>query len=116
MKQTELTGIIHHMEAISPEAQKAQVMAEMEQLAKYRAKRLQQYKDWSNPMKRAAMRAQYNADEERDRKLLVDIPAEHVAVRPVNPYRITLTEVVKPKVVKLTWLQRVKLWLTSVLS
>ncbi len=39
-------------EYLSPEAVKAQMTAEREQLAKYRALKLQMYKDWSDPEKR----------------------------------------------------------------
>lgn len=50
-----LPGIFHHTEQASPEAQKAQMLAEMEQLSRYRAKKLRYYQRWSDPVERAKL-------------------------------------------------------------
>lgn len=81
MKLNELTGIYFHMDVISPEAFQAQRMAELEQMAKYRSIRIQQYKDWSDPVKREKIKTQYSKDEAEGRKLLATVSAEQVAVR-----------------------------------
>lgn len=112
MRLHELTGIYHYMDTISPEAMREQRMAELEQMAKYRALKLQQYKDWSDPVKRAAIQARYVLEEAVSRKDLVNIPAELVAVRryesPLNVAKI----IFKPAP-KLTLWQRIKQWITS---
>lgn len=114
MKPTELTGVYFYMDSISPEAMKAQRMAELEQMAKYRSIRIQQYKDWSNPVKREIIKAQYAKDEIECRKLMADIPAERVAVRTGEiPMNIKLNYVGDHgrQLPKITRWERFKRWL-----
>lgn len=114
MRINEITGEYFFMEQLSPEVQRAQRMAELEQLAKYRALKLQKIKDWSDPVKRAETQAQYAKDEAEDRAKLKDIPAELVTVRTnITNSTFTLSYITKPK---LTLFQRMKLWLTRILS
>lgn len=60
---------IFAQEQLSAEVIRAQRLAELEQLAKYRAQKLQKYKDWADPIKRAEMQAEY----ENERKIGVTI-------------------------------------------
>lgn len=51
-------------EQLSAEVIRAQRMAELEQIAKYRALKIQKYKEWADPEKRAEIQAQYEADRQ----------------------------------------------------
>lgn len=89
-------------------------MAELEQMAKYRAIKLQHYKDWADPVKRAAIKAQYKVDEAIGRAKLVDIPVEQIAVRTgdrVEPIQLKIIriEIPPPK----TWWQRFEDWVVT---
>lgn len=118
MKDLDLSviGIHIHTSQASQEAQRAQRMAELENLAKYRAMKIQQYKDWSDPVKRAALQAKYKLWEEEGRKKLHEIPAELVAVR-TGKNSHTISKIVfrdippKPK----TFWQRLKEKLTGLI-
>lgn len=83
-------------ESISPEVAKAQRMAELEQIAKYRRLKLQQYQDWSDPVKHAAIIAAYNKERAEAYTKLGDIPAEHIAVRTGRKYFRDLNPFPKP--------------------
>lgn len=50
--------------AVSPDVQKAQMQANMEQLAKYRAKRIGEYKEWSKPENILSRLLKHNAAAE----------------------------------------------------
>lgn len=48
-----IPSLIIETHQISPEALRAQRLAELKDIAEYRARRLQSYKNWSDPVKRA---------------------------------------------------------------
>jgi hypothetical protein len=51
----EISGIHQSQFMLSPEAIKAQLMAELKDLAEYRKRHLQAVMDWSDPVKRSEM-------------------------------------------------------------
>ncbi len=59
MRINETEGIYSMFEDLSPEVHRAQRLAELEQLARYRARRLAEYQAWSDPVQR--MQIQINA-------------------------------------------------------
>lgn len=77
----EIAGIHFTMEFASPAAVGAQFMAEQRNLAVYRAKKLQAYKDWADPKKREEIQAKQKEIEAASRKELSSIDAEKIAVR-----------------------------------
>ncbi len=77
----EIVGIIHHSEFDSRDVAMAQAIAEINNLARYRAKKLQYYKDWADPTKRAYIKENIAALEKDSRTKLSEVPAEDVAVR-----------------------------------
>lgn len=113
----EITGIYYHMDVISPEAFKAQRMAELEQMARYRAMRLQHYKDWADPVKRKIIQTKFKAEEIEARKKLPDIPADLISVRRFDK-SLTITKLVmlEPKTKTLTLFQKIKNWVHGIFS
>lgn len=101
-------GIHHHMEQLSPAVIEAQRMAEMNNLSTYRAKRIREYMNWSDPVKRAEIQSKYKIDEALGRDKLKDIPAAQVAVRTSENWdiRLNITDPYKKPAPKLTWFQR----------
>lgn len=77
----EIAGIHFEMIAVAPEVRIAQTMSEFQQLATYRAKRLQKYKDWADPVKREEIKAKQKSVEEECRKFLSEIDAEKISIR-----------------------------------
>lgn len=63
----EIVGVHFHMEVISPDIQRAQFMAEQMNLSTYRAKKIQAYKDWADPVKRAAIQEETKALEAKSK-------------------------------------------------
>ncbi len=74
MKHTEPTipGVLEQAFQLSPEAAKAQREAEMLNAHRYRAERMKQYKDWSDPEKRAQRLAQAAEEFEQAKKVWAD--------------------------------------------
>lgn len=125
MKQTEITGLYLAYDLPSPEAYKAQRMAELEQMAAYRKLKLKQYQDWADPVKRAAFQAQVKAEEDQARFLLGEMFKDSdpnfsyakIAVRPLTEeaqlvFKIAPLQVL-PKIPRLTRTQRIKRWLKT---
>lgn len=104
-----VVGIYDHMNLATPEAMKAQRQAELEQMAKYRSKRLQEYKDWSEPVKREAKKEAFRKEEEKCRPLMANIPAEQVAVQ--TGKRLEVTKMIFKPLPKLSFWQKMKRWL-----
>lgn len=108
-------GLFHYQEAASREAQMAQHMAELEQLAKYRAKKIQFYKDWSDTLKREALQAQARVDELAAQQIaamkLVEDPFYFHNKKP--PMTLNLTPLIKPRPTR--W-QRFKAWICGIFS
>lgn len=110
---------IFAQEQLSIEVIRAQRMTELEQLAKYRAIKLQKYKDWADPIKRAEMQAEFEGHKKEGLailaakdKELVDSVAERlkyyesIGVREnVKPLRITEKPTVVEK--KKPWYRRI---------
>jgi hypothetical protein len=74
-------GIHFNMFELSPEVIRAQRQAELENLAKYRAQKLESYTKWSDPVEGAKWRDEIAKEETVSREKLIEIPAELVAVR-----------------------------------
>lgn len=72
MKET--LGVIFEMEAVSPEVRMANEMAQFQQLAAYRARKLQAYKDWADPVKREARIAEQKKLEVAAKAILPTLP------------------------------------------
>lgn len=121
MKVSDPTGIFQHVELLSPDVIKAQRMAELAQIAKYRAEKLQKYKDWSDPVKRAEMikemqytqEAQTTAREDMAGKYIDDYRVRTVMNETFVPLKLNQTPITKPK---LTRFERFKSWLNRFLS
>lgn len=99
-------------EDISPEVFKAQRMAELEQIARYREKRLAQFKAWSDPIQRAQILANMGAEDQRAREL---VAGKTVWLRPLLKLeeRIDITPIPEFKLkdkFKKSWIERVKGW------
>ena len=62
-------GIVSQFDAISPEVERAQRMAELKNIAEYRARRLQAYRDWANPIKRAELQAKHQQELKQAREI-----------------------------------------------
>lgn len=87
-------GFVHQMEQVSPEVHKAQRMAELEQIAKYRALKLQKYKDWADPVLRQAWQDEAKYQERFGRELFeaTRVPYEKIGVRENAP-KLTTTPI-----------------------
>lgn len=107
----EITGLYFHMEQISPEAFQAQRLAEMEQMSRYRIQKLQEYKDWSDPEKREAKKAQYAKDEAEGKKLLGTAIKALPWIRDCKPTFKVGNPYYEITPVPLTRWQRIKQWL-----
>lgn len=128
MKVTELPGIYWHMDVISPEAFKAQRMAELKDLAEFRARHLKAIQDWSDPVKRAEIQAKYKVDEAEGKKQFAEMfkdkegPAAEEAYaliavqKDVGPnFRLKMIEKVKASLVpKPTRFQKFVKWLRGI--
>lgn len=110
MKINEIVGIHYHMDILSPEAYRAQRQAELEQMAKYRHMKLQIYKDWADPVKRAEIQAKHKAEEAESRTQLSSIPADQVAVRTGGKTFTAMKLVLLEPSRKLTRWQKIKAW------
>ena len=119
MKINEVIGIYHHMEELSPEVKRAQRMAELKNLSEYRAKVLQRYKDWADPVKRAEIQENAAMDLQEAKKILDENIAEDpfyhekLAVRVYVPKpHFSIKLLPQPK---LSLFQRVKWWLSDLI-
>lgn len=104
-------GIFSQFEAASPEAMRAQRMAELEQMAKYRSQKIQAYKDWSEkPEHREAMKAKVES-EARDERRVVSAEAERFA-KEFDEADKKQVGAVRPvyKPIKRNWWQRLLDW------
>ncbi len=106
-----IPGIIMQVDAISPETERAQRMAELKNIAEYRARHLQYIKDWSDPDKRAKIQAVHAVEERQARESLAGESVDNYRVRTVQGgmSRIVMTEIVKPTP-KLSWYKRLLNW------
>ncbi len=133
MKINEPVGIFIQHEAISPEVQRAQRMAELKDIAEYRARHLKYITDWSDPVKRAKIQAEQAAaqaaarasldgkyiDDYRVRKIAegrfvnpgaIDRPRFHMGPIPERVSDFKITPLVKERP-KLSWWRRLLAWL-----
>lgn len=120
MKVNEPLGIHFHMEQISPEVAREQRMAELEQISKYRARRLREYQEWSDPVKRAERQAKVKGEEIQAKMIFNEQIAkdpnfyEKIAVRPSShpksPFMIRPLAPAFPNVRKITRWGRIKRW------
>lgn len=99
------TGIFQQADMISPEAFKAQRMAELRQLARYRAEKLQKYIDWSNPEKRAELQQQLKMEleEAQEQVETMDI-SPHMVFRELDAL-MKIKPLIKPLPPKKKWYQ-----------
>ncbi len=85
---TELTGIYHYMEEASPEARTAQALAQYQNMLRYNAVKMQKFKDWANPVKRAQMQLDQKTLEEKS-KLIVSTLEDQPWIRSEKvPYSV----------------------------
>lgn len=52
----DMSELIFHMDCLAPEVRTAQAMAEFRNQAMHHQRRIQKYKDWADPVKRAVMK------------------------------------------------------------
>ena len=109
MRQTEI-GIFHMHQEISPEAIKAQRMAELRDIAEYRARHLKAVMDWSDPVKRATI-IDRNEREIRHAQELVEGTTRHLPPRLSLDDLVGVVPVVKPAP-KRSWLARLIAWMS----
>lgn len=131
MKDDFIPSFVSQMDRIDPAVERAQRMAELEQIAKYRKRKLQHYLDWSDPEKRAKKQAEIQADieeayriaNERAAKdpnyinsLRISKTGRHIGLSGYLPIyepldkRIKITEIHKISPGKLKWYQRIMKW------
>lgn len=79
MRITDFAGVYHMFEEISPEAFRAQRMAELEQIARYRAARMAEFKAWSDTQQRTQI--QINSQVELA-KAMAEVEGKTVWLRP----------------------------------
>lgn len=108
MKVDEI-GIFQHMDMISPEAYRAQRMAELQQLANYRARKLKRYQEWSDPEKRALIQNQARADEEEAKHFYASLEHEpqHVVFKQLDEL-MKIRPLIKPQPPKKKWYQWIR--------
>ena len=63
MKNDMSLAFFTQWDGLSPEAQRAQRLAELKDIAEYKRRHLEAIKAWSDPNKRAAIQSQYHLDE-----------------------------------------------------
>lgn len=118
MKQNDI-GIFSQFEQLSPEVMRAQRQAELENIAKYRAERLQFYLDWSDPEKRAKLQAEHAAGEKAAREEMTGKYIDDYRVRTVKNevflegLQLKVNEVSYPPPVKRTWWRRICDWVAE---
>lgn len=98
------SGYISMFEDLSPEVVRAQRLAELEQMARYRALRLAQYQAWANEDTRADIRAHYMVDEAAARATWRPEKEEPKLMRLED--RITIREIHRPRQ-KVSWWRRI---------
>ncbi len=105
MRISDFAGVYHMVEDLSPEAHRAQRMAELEQMARYRAVKLAQYQAWSDDTQR--MQIQLNAKVE-EAKAMHEVEGKTVWLRPRGKLEdhVSVTMIVKPKDHKWSWISR----------
>ncbi len=116
MKLNEPTGIFMQHEAISPEVERAQRMAELKNIAEYRASKLRYIQEWSDPVKRAKIQAEHAAAEKKARESLEGKYIDDYRVRTVKNEVfvgtlnaiVTMKPIAKPK---MPWWERLLAWL-----
>lgn len=106
MRVTEPTGIFQMFEEISPEAIRAQRMAELNDLAKYRARRLRFYMDWADPVMRAKLQEETAAQEHFARTLYEQREPDKMTSLHLFADAVKITPIFKPVPKKRSWLAR----------
>lgn len=112
------SGYVSQIASLSPEVIKAQRIAEIENIAKYRAIKLQKYKDWADSEKRAAMQAEAKRELEMAIQEAKFMESQNSAIFEIPEYKkldqmIKITPFVKPveEPKKEGLLQRITSWL-----
>ena len=103
-------------EDLSPEVIRAQRMAELEQMAKYRYAKMEAYRDWADPVKRAAMKMRAEAEALAARNKMAGKLVDDYRVRPKDAWmlddwhhKVLITPITKP-VIKTRWYQFILDW------
>lgn len=97
-------GYVSMWEGVTPEAYKAQRMAELEQLAKYRAQRLKFFQDWADSEKREKIKAEAMIEELKAREIASTMKIESGPLRDLKDF-VKITEIHRT-VKKLPWWKR----------
>lgn len=82
-----IAGIIIQHQALSPEVERAQRMAELKNIAEYRARHLKAIQDWSDPVKRKAIQDEHARAEKVARELMYGELIDDFRVRKVEQGR-----------------------------
>lgn len=82
-----IAGIIIQYQAISHEAERAQRMAELKNIAEYRARHLKAIQDWSDPVKRKKIQDEHAAAEKIARDQMAGELIDDFRVRKVEQGR-----------------------------
>lgn len=115
MKINDPIGIIIQHEAISPEVVRAQRLAELKDIAEYRARHLKAIQDWSDPVKRKKIQDEHAAAERAAREEMAGKDIDPYRVRTVKnqtfiaPLTFKVTPIVKP-LLKRPWWRRLLDW------
>lgn len=108
-----MPAIIQEIQSASPEAKRAQRMAELEQMSAYRSKRIKEYQEWSDPIKRAERQALAEKEAQAARKMVSEKPKEFAF--DFDSHDIRALGAVKAKTIPipLKWHARFFNWLTK---
>ncbi len=103
-------GYVSQFDQISPEAHRAQRMAELKSVAEWKARRLKEMQDWSDPVKRATRQAKLATELEEAKAIWAEMLEKDVASLPSKPFWETVRmRPIAPKLApKLSWYKR--LW------
>lgn len=112
-----IQGIIMQVDAISPEVERAQRMAELKDIAEYRARHLRAIQEWSIPELRLKRQAQYARELEEAKLIFAEQVARDARVwemhKPMGKDRfcqyVAINMLGKPKL-KRKWYQKILDW------
>lgn len=109
MKETPI--LFSEVHALSPETIRAQRMAELAQMAKYRRGKLQEYVDWSSPEKRDERIKKAQAEEMAARQMVSSKHEEFARMFDLDDAQPMMIGRIITKTTEKPWYQRIVSWI-----